>query len=358
MARAGLEAVAPFAVGARLTRRAPGPRLIAGAAVVALLGVALPSPAAAQERWLVVVSGLGGEPAFADSLHAWGGRLVDAGLAGGMAPERVVWLAEDPERDGRIDGPSRRDAVAAALTRLGRDGGPDDVVHIVLLGHGSADRRGARLNLPGPDVTAEELAVMLDALPMTRVAVVNTASASGAFLPALAAPGRAVLTATASGSQTNQTAFGRFFADAYADGGADTDKDGAVSLLEAFEFARLQVETLYHQSRRMQTEHALLDDDGDGEGAREPKASEGDGALAARLFLKGAGAAAAQAPAGASDELKALYAERRRLGEAIEALRAAKDTMTQADYDARLEELVVELALTNRAIRTLEGGGP
>lgn len=335
MGRAGFLALALLAAGATLAA----------------------APAAGQERWLVVVAGLGGEPAFADSLHAWGGRLVDAGLAGGMTPERVVWLAEKPERDRRIDGPSRRDDVAAALTRLARDGGPDDVVHLVLLGHGSADRRGARLNLPGPDVTAEELAVMLAALPMTRVAVVNTASASGAFLPALAAPGRAVLTATASGSQTNQTAFGRFFADAYAGGGADTDKDGAVSLLEAFEFARLQVETLYTQSRRMQTEHALLDDDGDGEGAREPKASGGDGALAARLFLKAAGAAAAQAPAGASDELKALYAERRRLGEAIEALRAARDTMTQTDFDARLEELVVELALTNRAIRALEGGG-
>ncbi|HUH11696.1 MAG TPA: hypothetical protein VMK65_01245, partial [Longimicrobiales bacterium] len=207
---------------------------------LALLG-ALPSPVAAQERWLVVVSGLGGEPAFADSLHAWGGRLVDAALAGGTAPERVVWLAEKPGRDPRITGPSRKDDVTAALTRLAQGGGADDVVHIVLLGHGSHDRRGARINLPGPDVTAAELAVMLDALPMTRVALVNTASASGAVLPVLAAPGRAVLTATASGAQTNQTAFGRFFADAYAGGGADTDKDGAVSLLEAFEFARLQV---------------------------------------------------------------------------------------------------------------------
>lgn len=316
---------------------------------VLLAGLAA-APLGAQETHLVIVSGLGGEPAYADSLVRWGGALVS-----GAGPDAsVTWLAEDPSRDERIDGPSRKDDVARALGRIAREGGPDDVVFIVLMGHGSQDGRGARLNLPGPDLGADELAALLKSLEPRRVAVVNTASSSGAMLEALAAPGRAVVTATATGSERNQTWFGRFFAEAFAGGGADTDKDGAVSLLEAFEFARLQVEELYQRSRQIQSEHPLLDDDGDGVGAREPTGA-GDGALAAGLFLSRPAMAVAEAPEGASPELRRLYEERAALTERLQALQARRASMEEAAYDREFEAIMIELAVKNRAIRELEG---
>lgn len=319
-------------------------------AVLAALVAAAAAPAQAQEAHLLVVSGLGGEPAYADSLVRWGRALASAA----SASARVTWLAEDPSKDPRIDGPSRRDGVARALGGIAREAGPDDVVFVILMGHGSQDARGARLNLPGPDLGVEELADMLAPLK-GRVAVVNTASASGAMVPALAAPGRVVVAATASGSERNQTWFGRFFADAYAGGGADTDKDGTVSLLEAFDFARLQVEELYSRSRQLQSEHPVLDDDGDGEPAREPTSSGGDGALAAGLYLAPPTAAVAAAPEGASPELAKLYEERAALAKQLEALQRRKASMEEAAYDREFEAIMVELALKNRAIRELEG---
>lgn len=317
---------------------------------VALAGLAAaPGWGAAQDTHLLVVSGLGGEPAYTDSLVRWGAALVSA--AEGAS---VTWLAEDPSRDRRITGASRKDDVARALGGIAREAGRDDVVFIVLMGHGAQDARGARLNLPGPDVTGEELAGMLEPVK-GKLVVVNTASASGAMLPALAAPGRVVVTATATGAERNQTWFGRFFAQAYAGGGADADKDGAVSLLEAFEFARLQVEELYSRSRQIQSEHPVLDDVGDGKGAREPATSEDHGALAAGLFLTRPSVAVAEAPEEASPELRRLYEERAELARRLEALRARRGSMEQAEYDRQFEAIMVELALKNRAIRELEG---
>ncbi|NIQ59851.1 MAG: hypothetical protein GWN85_42275 [Gemmatimonadetes bacterium] len=64
------------------------------------------------------------------------------------------------------------------------------------------------------------------------------------------------------------------------------------------------------------------------------------------------------APAVATDDpaLAALYATRRRLEEAVAALRARKAAMDSTAYQEELEALLLRLARTNREIRTLEEG--
>ncbi len=64
----------------------------------------------------------------------------------------------------------------------------------------------------------------------------------------------------------NITRFGGYFARALADRAADLDKDGQTSLLEAFLAASHRTEEFYKQAGRLATEHALLDDNGDGLG--------------------------------------------------------------------------------------------
>src|SRR4029077_6004302 len=98
------------------------------------------------------------------------------------------------------------------------------------------------------------------------LAVIDCASASGPFINALSAPGRVIVTATRSGNEVNVTQFGGYFARAIANPAADLDKDGQTSLLEAFLFASRQVEQFYQEAGRLATEHALLDDNGDGLG--------------------------------------------------------------------------------------------
>ena len=97
----------------------------------------------------------------------------------------------------------------------------------------------ARFNLPGPDLTAAEFARLLDRLAAQPVVFVNTASSSGGFVAALSGKDRTIITATKTDGERNQTRFGEFFAEALRPPtDADSDKDGRVSVLEAFVWAR------------------------------------------------------------------------------------------------------------------------
>ena len=56
----------------------------------------------------------------------------------------------------------------------------------------------ARFNIPGPDMGPTDFDALLERLGGRLVALVNTTSASGPFLPVLSGPERAVITATRS----------------------------------------------------------------------------------------------------------------------------------------------------------------
>ena len=104
------------------------------------------------------------------------------------------------------------------------------------------------------------------------------ASASGEFIKPLSGRGRVVVTATRSGQEQNATRFPEHFIAALASREADADQNGRVSVLEAFDYASRLTAEQYKRAGRLATEHALLDDSGDGVG--HPSAEGGDGALA------------------------------------------------------------------------------
>jgi hypothetical protein len=211
---------------------------------------------------------------------------------------------------------------------------------------------GARFNLPGPDLTAPDYAKLLDRLAAQTVVFANTASASAGFVAALTGKDRAIITATKTDGEKNQTRFGEFFAAAFAatDADADTDKDGRVSVLEAFLWARARTVDSYNRDGQLLTEHAVLDDNGDGKGTDAPGQPGGDGALARTLFLS---AASHARPAGdqADPELRALVADRDGIEAKIAALKAAKDKTDPETYERDLEQMLIDLARVNRRIR-------
>jgi hypothetical protein len=306
-----------------------------------------------------VLSGVGGDPHFTGRFTRWGADLSDVFRQRLAASEaNVVFLAERPERDARINGPATRERLEAALRDLGQRAGADAEVVLVLFGHGS-DREGdPRFNLVGPDVTAADLGTWLAGIRARRIVVVNTASASGGFLSALAGPGRVVVTATRSGFERNATLFGEYLVRALTAGAggaaeaADTDKDGRLSVLEVFEYARRETARAYEQEKRLLTEHAQLDDDGDGKGTLEPTAMGGDGALAATVFLTASQTVASANPA--DPEVKRLFAQRDSLERLVVELRGTRGSMQAEVYERELEELLVDLAMTNRALRERE----
>jgi hypothetical protein len=136
---------------------------------------------------------------------------------------------------------------------------------LVLIGHGTFDGKEARFNLRGPDVSATELALWLQPFHR-RMAIINTASSSAPFLNKLSRTNRVIITATRSGNEMNFARFGQFFCEAITNPQADLDKDEQVSLLEAFLMASRQAGEFYKVEGRLATEHALVDDNGDGLG--------------------------------------------------------------------------------------------
>jgi hypothetical protein len=201
-------------------------------------------------------------------------------------------------------------------------------------------------------MTPAEFVPLVSKLRSKRVVFVNTASASGPFVEALSGPGRVVLTATRTGAEKFATLFGGPFVDAFATEAADTDRNGRVSILEAFEYARKQVAAEYQRNGLLQTEHALLDDNGDKEGSMEVGGQAKDGQIAATLSLGSTRAEAAPA----TEELRGLYAERQTLERRIESLKLLKGSMDPEKYSAELEKLATELALKTRQIRQAGGG--
>jgi hypothetical protein len=335
-----------------------GPPAAARAALLALaLATAAVAPAAAQQTHLLVVSGVSGEPQYADLFHGWGTALVAAAAGRHHVPEaNIVYLAERPERAGSITGRATRENVEQAVREIAARAAPGDVVFIVLIGHGSFDGRESRFNLVGPNLTARDWADLLEAFPAQRVAFVNTTSASGGFIEALSGPNRAIVTATRDGRQNNATIFPQYFVEAFIEDVADADRNGRVSLLEAYTYARQEVARAYQNTSRLQTEHALLDDDGDGKGTAEPDPrAGGDGVLARALYLGGTAAIVAE---DASPELRALHQQRDRIEAEVDALRGARATLDADRYETELERLLLELARTGQAIRALEANAP
>lgn len=284
---------------------------------------------------MLIISGLGGEEYYSELFARWSLTLLEiAHQRYGLDDGNTLYLAETTDTaPERIDGISGREAVVNAIAELAARSAAGDRVVIVLIGHGTAQGAEARFNLPGPDLTPADLAGALTALEGRRVALINTAPASGAFLPALTAEGRVVITATADGAENQHTRFAGFFIDALADTAADADKDTVISLLEAFRFAQHQVQAAYQTEQRLVTEHARLDDGADGRLAqRFDLAGQGDGQLAPAYL--------------------ALRLEARGLVDRIERLKREKQQLLPDDYERRLEALLVELALNRRALRT------
>ena len=333
-----------------------------GAAATAGVTALATSPALAtpaQRAHLVVIVGAAGDEVYEQVFHNWAVQLVEAATGRlGLAPDQVTYLGANPElAPDLISARSSRENVEQTLSRLAIDSSPDDTIFIVLIGHGSGEGEQSRFNLPGRDLSAVEYDALLDRFVTQEVGFVNTSSGSGDFTAVLAAPNRVIVTATRDARQNNQTVFPRFFVEAFSGDVADLDKDGRISLLEAYTYASLEVKRFYEDDGRMLTETSQLEDDGDGEPSHVPEGGESDGMLARLLFLDNPlGTAAAGAPTSDDPELRALYEEQRELRVRIEEIKQLKGTMDPEVYEAELEKLLVELALKDQAIRAKGGG--
>jgi len=323
-----------------------------------LVAIAAGSVQAQDRTHVVLVVGLGGSAEFRESFHEEASKIYTALTEQhGLPEEEVVYLGERPEMaPDMISGESTRANILRVLGEIAQRAGPEDKVVVILIGHGTDGPNGAQFNLPGPDLGPTDFELAMVAFPTQTLALVHTGSASGGFVQPLAGPNRIVIAATSSARERNATEFGQFFAEAMAGGGSDLDHDNRVSLLEAFTYAKQEVERYYEEQNEMLTEHAVLDDNGDGQGSLDAGPDGPDGLLAATFtFGRGTGV---EGPAVSDDPaVTALLAERDEIQRQIDELRVVRDALGEEEYLNRLEPLLVELALKNREIEAAGGGG-
>lgn len=319
-----------------------GTRSIVGAVVGAVLLVT--ATANAEDYYTLVVSGASGDPKYVETYGRWRQTLVTALRAQAeFRDDHLIVLAETP---GPGVGRASREGVIQAVTNLGSRMTDESVLLVVLLGHGTYDGVDAKFNLVGPDLEARAWSRLLDDLP-GHIVFVNSTAASFPFVRRLAQPGRVVVTATESAVQRYDTVFPEFFVQAFGELSSDADKDGRVSVLEAFEFTSMQVRRWYQREGRLATERSVLDDTGDGV-AKDMDQAGSDGILASRLYV---GAGVEPPPVVSDPTLAPLVTRREELEDLVAALRVRKDGMSLDVYQRELERLLVDLARVSREIR-------
>lgn len=293
---------------------------------------------------VLIVSGAAGSDEYAAQQKKWRETLVAQLTTRFAVPaSRVTVLAE--EAVGGLQAATAAN-LRQALAALEAEQSSEDTLLIVLFGHGTFDGVDAKFNLVGPDLTAREWRDALQRMP-GRLVFVQTASASFPFLAALAAPNRVVVTATDSPQQKYDTVFGEHFVTAFTPEAseADLDKDGRISIWEAFAYASDAAKRHYQQRGQLSVERALLDDTGDGIGRDLAKAGD-DGLLASRLFLDPDPATASGDPS-----VTLLIGRRNTLETELDELRRKKGFMPDDAYARELERIIVDIARTSRDIR-------
>lgn len=296
-------------------------RVTATVKVVASFLACCLSSLASADTYCVIISGLGGEPAYEQRFREQAQTLSVASLQLTGDESKVITLA-----GSKAD----RDSIRRELRALAAKVGTEDQVIVTLIGHGSFDGEEYRFNLPGPDLTATELAGLLDRLPANHQLIVNASSASGATVERWQRDNRIVITATKSGGERTATRFSQHWVEALSTAEADTNKDDIVTAAEAFEFASRKVADSFKTDAALATEHARL---------------EGGNASGFQVARFGAAANVTTNP-----QLNEMFAQRVRMERDLDAVKQRKNSLAADTYYDELEGVLVKLAQLQRQI--------
>jgi hypothetical protein len=326
------------AVGASMMRLAPLAAALAIWAGLAPVHARQTQP----QRYALIVSGASGGQDYAQQYNQWTAELSTALVERlKFDRSRVTVLSDTDRADAVANADNVRRVLGSYRGRMTRD----DVLLLVLVGHGTFDGVDAKFNLVGPDIESAEWSSLVAPLA-GRIVLVNTTSASFPFLERAAGPRRIVITATDSVAQRFDTVFPQYFIKALTDEAADLDKNGRVSIWEAFAAASNSVRRYYQQHGQLATERPLLDDNGDGIG-KEVTDPGDDGSVASRTYLDETTANAAPT----DDVLIKLLQRKTSLEAEAEDLKIRRTFLPPAEYAQEFERIMVELAKVSHDIR-------
>jgi hypothetical protein len=298
--------------------------------------------ATAEQRFALIVSGASGGREYVAQYDRWTKDLSKSLVENLKFDAALVTVLSDTTQPASASTADNvRRVIGSIATRMTRE----DVLLIVLIGHGTFDGTDAKFNLVGRDLESAEWSALLRPLA-GRLVIVNTASASFPFLERLAAPRRVVVTATDSPAQSFDTVFPEYFIRSLADTAADLDKNGRISVWEAFVAASAGVRRHYQQRGQLSTEGALIDDNGDGVG-NEASSPGDDGSYASRTYLDESLPGAAP-----TDEVLLKLLQRKTTLEAeVDDLKIRKTFLSATEYAKEFERIMIELAQVSHDLR-------
>jgi hypothetical protein len=194
----------------------------------------------------------------------------------GFPADEILVLSGKKARDAslppgcRDGGPATRDAIQTAVQDLAGQLAPEDALWVIVVGHAHFDGRRALLNLPGPDMDADEFGSLFRPMTCREQVFFLTTAASGYAIRPLSRKGRVVIAATEADQEVNETVFAILLALVLSEPPSpeefDQDHDGRPTLLDLYLIVSRKVLQAYADAENIPTEHAQLDDNGDGRG--------------------------------------------------------------------------------------------
>ena len=150
-----------------------------------------------------------------------------------VKPNRLAVLVADNSLVRNPTATSSAESLTRAIGTFAQAVQPADRFLFYYVGQANVVTGTLRLNLPGPDVTHEQLGKWLGAIRATSMLVVLDCPGAAVACKAVAGPNRVVICAATEG-QLSSTRFSEYFVPALTDSAGDRDDDGRISILEAF----------------------------------------------------------------------------------------------------------------------------
>ena len=245
------------------------------------------TPDTFAEDYALIIGGVGGEKSFYDEFWNATTRMRELLIEEyGYAPGRVTFLFEDSgEVSDLVDGKSTKAGIEAAFADFQSRVQSGDRFLLFMVGHATKSAGGLKFNSPGRDIREVEWTALIEQIPAEQMVLIFGFPYSARIVSQVSKEGRTIITACSAREGYMRSGFGNIFVDAFSDGTADADDNGAISLLEAFLYTQNRVKTWYENDSSVQSEHPHLDDNGDGAASRKELPNASDGTLAQRTYL-------------------------------------------------------------------------
>ncbi|MEJ2701695.1 MAG: hypothetical protein P8Z79_04570 [Sedimentisphaerales bacterium] len=251
-------------------------------------GADSPKPAQSMNACAMIVSGINKNPneQQAKDKAVTGLRtfLLDKV---GIEPNKLSVLVGRPApvyKDSKL---STADNIRRQIDTLAATIRPTDRFIFYYVGQANVVVEKLRFNLPGPDVTHEQLATWLKEIKASSMVIVLDCPGAGLAVKTLTGKNRIIIGACTV-EQRYSTQFSKYFVPALTDLQTDTDGDGRVSVLEALTFTARQLDDSYRRRGLVQTETPILEDNADGVPSLQPwryRENRLDGLAASMCFL-------------------------------------------------------------------------